>query len=56
MHFHIYTSNRINPQNKNKITSIQVCVMDFFLLRLDPPWKNFLDPRLEIYASQVKAG
>ena len=26
MHFHIYTSNRINPHNNNQITSIQVCV------------------------------
>ena len=42
VHFHSYTSNRINPLNNNQITSIQVCVMGL----LDPPWKNFLDPRL----------
>ena len=41
--FHSYTSNRINPQNNNQITSIQVCVMVFFLLKVGPPWKNFLD-------------
>ena len=33
VHFHSYTSNRINPQNNNQITSIQVCVMGFFLLK-----------------------
>ena len=46
VHFHSYTSDRIIPQNNNRISSIQVCVMGFFLLRLDPPWKNILDPRL----------
>ena len=30
VHFHSYTSNRINPQNNNQITSIQVCVRGFF--------------------------
>ena len=30
------------------MTSIQVCVMGFYLLKVGPPppWKNFLDPRL----------
>ena len=36
VHFHSYTSNRINPQNSNQITSIQVCVMGFFLLKVGP--------------------
>ena len=40
VHFHSYTSNRINPQN-NQITSIQVCVMGFVLLKVRPPWTNF---------------
>ena len=30
-------SDRINPQNNNQITSIQVCVMGFFLLKVGPP-------------------
>ena len=46
-------SDRINPQNNNQITSIQVCVMGFFLLKVGPPWKNFLDPRLYMYPGGV---
>ena len=41
VHFHSYTSNRINPQNNSQITSIQVCVMGFFLLKVGPPLEKF---------------
>ena len=41
VHFHSYTSNRINPQNNNQITSIQVCVMGYFLLKVGPPLEKF---------------
>ena len=37
MHFHSYTSNRINPQNNKQITSIQ----GFFLLNVGPPHEKF---------------
>ena len=37
VHFHSYTSRRINSQNNNQIISIQVCVMGFFLLKVGPP-------------------
>ena len=49
VHFHSYASNRINPQNNNQITSIQVCVMGFFLLRLEPP------PPLEKFSGSAPA-
>ena len=31
----------INPQNNNQISSIQVCVMGFFLLKVGPPLEKF---------------
>ena len=54
VHFHSYTSNRINLQNNNQITSIQVCVMGFFLLKVGPSWKKFLDPRLNCMHSAFR--
>ena len=59
VHFHSYTSKRINPQNNNQITSgpiqefLCVCVMGFFLHKVGPPWKNFLDPRLLLVMAGV---
>ena len=31
-----------------------MCVMGFFLLKVGPPWKNFLDPRLLCYVYLCK--
>ena len=37
----LYVKHRINPQNNNQITSIQVCVMGFFLHEVGPPLEKF---------------
>ena len=46
---YLCTSTVIRQTESINKTSIQVCVMGFFLLKVGPPpWKNFLDPRLNL--------
>ena len=54
VHFHSYTSNRINPQNNNQITSIQVCVMGFFLLKVGPPLEKISGSAPEFTSFKVQ--
>ena len=49
--FHICSLPQLYvKQNNNQISSIQVCVMGFFLLKVaPPPRKNYLDPHLSLH-------
>ena len=51
---YLCTSTVLRQTESIHKTSIQVFVMVFFLVKVGPPpWKNFLDPRLNAYCHIV---